>query len=265
MQNATLIIFLALLLIVPIFLVYISKRVPINTAMVIKNQRTQMQTVSFTRATVFPLFNSYEFVSLSMHTIELQFKDAHSIRCKDFLRADISLAVYVSLPQDKEGILKAVQALGIAQLNDPQAIRKYLLPYMTEAVQTICSQFDFAELFEKRPAVRDALLIYICSNLPVYSVEDVCIDFIEQTSKDALNPDDALDAQALVKIAQCRAEYLMKAQKIKHEEKLAIKKRFLDTRQAIYQLEQSAAKAQADYLKEISAQESSANTQETGE
>ena len=74
----------------------------------------------------------------------------------------------------------------------------------------------------------------IGSDLNGYVLEDVAIDYLEQTAKNSLDPSNILDAEGIRKITELTATQNVITNELERNEELAIKKKNVETREAAW-------------------------------
>jgi len=111
--------------------------------------------------------------------------------------------------------------------------------------------FQFVELFENRIKFRDEIIKEIGSDLNGYVLEDVAIDYLEQTPKASLDPTNILDAEGIKKITELTATQNIRTNELERDEQLAIKKKNVSTKEAMLELERQQADAEARQQREI--------------
>src|SRR5690606_27252415 len=82
-------------------------------------------------------------------------------------------------------------------------------------------------------------------------LEDVAIDYLEQTPRTSLDPHNILDAEGIRKITQLTAAQNVITNELERNEELAIKKKNVETREATLALERQQADAEARQKREI--------------
>lgn len=79
----------------------------------------------------------------------------------------------------------------------------------------------------------------IGNDLNGYVLEDVAIDYLEQTAKNSLDPSNILDAEGIRKITELTATQNVITNELERNEELAIKKKNVETREAALALSAS--------------------------
>lgn len=225
-------------------------KVPQGTALIV-NDMSATPKVHFTGALVYPVINLKEFMKISLITLEVDRRAKDGLICKDNMRADITVAFYLRVNETQQDVLKVAKAIGVDRASDRAAVNELFNAKFSEALKTVGKQFDFVQLFENRQDFRDRIVEVIGNDLNGYVLEDVAIDYLEQTSKASLDPSNILDAQGIRKITELTAAQNVITNELERNEELAIKKKNVETREATLSLERQEADAVARQKREI--------------
>ena len=225
-------------------------KVPQGTALIV-NDMSSTPKVHFTGALVYPVIYLKEFMRISLITLEVDRRGKDGLICKDNMRADITVAFYLRVNETQEDVLKVAKAIGVDRASDRAAVNELFNAKFSEALKTVGKQFDFVQLFENRQDFRDRIVEVIGNDLNGYVLEDVAIDYLEQTSKVSLDPSNILDAEGIRKITELTAKQNVITNELERNEELAIKKKNVETREATLALERQQADAEARQKREI--------------
>ena len=225
-------------------------KVPQGTALIV-NDMSSTPKVHFTGALVYPVIYLKEFMRISLITLEVDRRAKDGLICKDNMRADITVAFYLRVNETQEDVLKVAKAIGVDRASDRAAVDELFNAKFSEALKTVGKQFDFVQLFENRQEFRDRIVEVIGNDLNGYVLEDVAIDYLEQTSKASLDPSNILDAEGIRKITELTAAQNVITNDLERNEELAIKKKNVETREATLALERQQADAEARQKREI--------------
>ena len=121
----------------------------------------------------------------------------------------------------------------------------------SEALKTVGKQLEFVDLFENRQMFREKIIEVIGEDLNGYVLEDVAIDYLEQTPKASLDPNNILDAEGIKKITELTAAQNIRTNMFERDEELAIKKKNVETIEAMLELERQQADAENRQKREI--------------
>ncbi|HLT43703.1 MAG TPA: hypothetical protein VK000_03475, partial [Luteimonas sp.] len=171
--------------------------------------------------------------------------------CRDNMRADIAVAFYLRVNETQADVLRVAKALGADRASDKNAVDELFNAKFSEALKTVGKKFEFTDLFEKRQEFRDEIIKVIGNDLNGYVLEDVAIDYLEQTPKQVLDPNNILDAEGIRKITELTASQNVITNELSQNEHLAITKKNVETREATLALERQQAEAEARQKREI--------------
>lgn len=225
-------------------------KVPQGTALIV-NDLSSMPKVHFTGAMVYPVIYKKEFMRISLITLEVDRRGKDGLICRDNLRADITVAFYLRVNETQEDVLKVAKSIGVDRASDRAAVNELFNAKFSEALKTVGKQFDFVHLFEERQSFRDRIVEVIGNDLNGYALEDVAIDYLEQTPKNALDPFNILDAQGIRKITELTAVQNVVTNELERDRELAIQKKNVEAKEASLALERQQADAEARQQREI--------------
>ncbi len=218
----------------------------------IKNDTSTRPKVFFTGAWVLPVIHKKELMRISLITMEVDRRAKEGLICRDNMRADITVAFYLRVNETPEDVLKVAKSLGAERASDKDAVNLLFNAKFSEALKTVGKQIDFVNLFEDRQMFRDKIIEVIGNDLNGYVLEDVAIDYLEQTPKTHLDPANILDAEGIRKITELTATQNVQTNNFERDEELAIKKKNVETVEAMLELERQQADAEARQAREVS-------------
>lgn len=208
-------------------------------------------TVSFTGALVLPVINRAEIMDISVKTIEVDRQGINGLICKDNIRADIQVTFFVRVNKTAEDAIRVAATVGVVRASDPKTLENLFLAKFSEALKTVGKKLDFIQLYNERDQFKDEIIKVIGRDLNGYCLEDVAIDYLEQTPLKLLDPDNILDAEGRKKIIELTSTQRIKANEIEREAQKTIKKQDVEAREAILSLERQQAEAEAKQAREI--------------
>lgn len=225
-------------------------KVPQGTALIV-NDMSAKPKVHFTGALVYPIIYKKEFMKISLLTLEVDRRGKDGLICKDNLRADITVAFYLRVNETADDVLKVAKSIGVDRASDHQAVSALFNAKFSEALKTVGKKFELAKLFEERQNFRDHIVDVIGKDLNGYALEDVAIDYLEQTPKSSLDPNNIFDAEGIRKITEITAIHNIETNQKERDQELAIQKKNVETREASLALERQQADAEARQKREI--------------
>lgn len=221
-----------------------------GTALII-NTLSRIPRVKFTGGMVIPVIYRKELMKISLITLEVDRRGKDGLICADNMRADITVAFYLRVNETQEDVLRVAKSIGAERASDKEAVYDLFAAKFSEALKTVGKQVDFVKLFEDRMEFREKIIEVIGDDLNGYVLEDVAIDYLEQTPKGALDPNNILDAEGIKKITELTAGQNVMTNEYEQNEALAIKKKNVETKEAMLELERQQADAEARQQREV--------------
>lgn len=226
------------------------KKVEQGRAMIVNTMRDEPK-VTFTGSVVLPVFHKMEIMDISLRTIEVDRSGSEGLICHDNIRADIKVGFFVKVNKNRDDVLKVAQAIGCERASNIATLEDLFSAKFSEALKTVGKSLDFEELYAKRDKFRDLIIDNIGTDLNGYVLEDVAIDYLEQTPIEKLDPNNILDSQGIRKITELTAEQKIQTNVFRRDEEMKIKRKDVETREAILELERQQADAEAKQKREI--------------
>lgn len=221
-----------------------------GTALIV-NDMSATPKVHFTGALVYPIIYKQELMRISLITLEVDRRGKDGLICADNMRADITVAFYLRVNETPEDVLKVAKSLGASRASDRDAVNELFNAKFSEALKTVGKQIEFVKLFENRQDFREKIIEVIGNDLNGYVLEDVAIDYLEQTPKSSLDPSNILDAEGIRKITELTAAQNIRTNILERDEELAIKKKNVETIEAMLELERQQSDAEARQKREV--------------
>lgn len=225
-------------------------KVPQGTALII-NDTTSQPKVKFTGGLVLPVIHKKEFMRISLITLEIDRRGKEGLICRDNMRADITVAFYLRVNETVGDVLKVAKSIGVDRASDKVAVNELFNAKFSEALKTVGKQIDFVKLFENRQEFRDQIIHVIGNDLNGYVLEDVAIDYLEQTPKSSLDPNNILDSEGIRKITELTAKQNIVTNELERNAELAVTKKNVETKEAMLALARQQADAEARQKREI--------------
>lgn len=208
--------------------------------------------VRFDGGLVLPVIHKKELMRISLIAMEVDRRGTEGLICADNMRADITVAFYLRVNETEEDVLKVAKTVGVERASNKAAVNELFNAKFSEALKTVGKQIEFVKLFENRSEFRDKIVQEIGNDLNGYILEDVAIDFLEQTPKSALDANNILDAEGIKKITELTAKQNVRTNELERDEELAIKKKNVETVESMLELDRQQADAEAKQKREIS-------------
>jgi uncharacterized membrane protein YqiK len=149
-----------------------------------------------------PIIQDFHTMDISVKKLIIQRKGKDGLVCKDNIRADIVVAFYIRVEATEESVLKVAQMLGADRVSDMNQLNELFEPKFSEALKTAGKQMEFHELFTERIKFRQQIQNTIGNDLDGFLLQDVAIDYLEQTPLDQHDPHNVLDSEGIKKITE---------------------------------------------------------------
>ncbi len=243
-------IFLIIALGIGVLLSAFYKKVAQGYAMIV-NDMSSKPKVHFTGGMVIPVIYKMEIMKISLITLEIDRRANDGLICKDNLRADITVAFYLRVNETRDDVLRVAKSIGVDRASDKGAVNELFNAKFSEALKTVGKNMMFLDLFENRIQFREKIIEVIGDDLNGYVLEDVAIDYLEQTPKAQLDPSNILDSQGIKKITEITASQNVETNRLEKDEELAITKKNVETRESMLALERQQIDAESKQMREV--------------
>lgn len=207
--------------------------------------------VSFAGMIVFPVIHRVETMDISVKRIEIDRQGKNGLICMDNMRADIKVAFFVRVNKTPEDVLKVAQSVGCLRASVPESVVELFDAKFSEGLKTVGRQFQFVELYNSREKLKEGILKIVGTDLNGFVLDDVAIDYLEQTPVALLNPDNILDSEGIKKITELTATQKVLSNKIDNEREKTITKQNVEGREAILEMNRQLAEAEEKQKREI--------------
>jgi uncharacterized membrane protein YqiK len=208
--------------------------------------------VTFTGGMVYPIIHKKELMEISLKTIEISRMGKDGLICMDNIRADIKVTFFLHVNKTTEDVLKVAQTVGCVRASHQETLETLFEAKFSEALKTVGKSMDFVDLYQARGRFRDDIIRQIGDDLSGYVLEDAAIDYIEQTALNHLDGHNILDAQGIKKITELTAIEHIRTNELQRDEEMRIKKKDVETREAILELERQQSDAESRQSREVS-------------
>ena len=208
--------------------------------------------VSFAGMVSVPIFHKLEIMDLRVQHLPLDRRGKDGLICRDNVRADISVGFYVRVNPHENDVKAVAKAVGCERASDLDKIRELFDAKFSEALKTAGKQFDFESLYTDRIDFRNKIIEVIGQDLNGYALEDVAIDYLEQTPLEAMNPDNILDSEGIKKITERTAAQAILENEIQNRRIRTIKQNDVQRVEAVLELEKQQAEAEEKQKREVS-------------
>jgi len=207
--------------------------------------------VSFSGGVVYPIVNRKEFMNIRVKRLTIARQGSDGLICMDNIRANCRVDFFVRVNETEEDVLRVAKSLGCERASDQAAVEELFSSKFSEALKTVGKQFEFVSLYQERESFRENIKKVIGTDLNGYVLEDVAIDYLEQTPVEELDVDNILDSQGIRKITELTAKQNIITNNLRRNEVAEIKKKDVETKEKLLSLERQQAEAEAIQEREI--------------
>jgi uncharacterized membrane protein YqiK len=207
--------------------------------------------VFFTGGLVVPVVHRSEIMDISVKTIEINRRGNEGLICRDNIRADIKVTFFVRVNPTMEDVLKVAKSIGTIRASDQNTLEQLFTAKFAEALKTVGKQLDFEELYIKRHDFKEQIMAVIGQDLNGYVLDDAAIDHLEQTPVETLDAQNILDARGIRKITEITATEAVHTNELRRDAEKYTRKKDVETREAILELDRQQADAEAKQGREI--------------
>jgi uncharacterized membrane protein YqiK len=225
------------------------RKVPQGQALIISKTRTIE--VTFTGALVVPVVHRAELMDIGVKVVEIEKAGNDGLICRDNIRADIRVSFYVRVNPNSEDVQKVAQLVGCENASSQTKLEELFAAKFAEALKTAGKQMDFVELYDKRDNFRSTVITVIGQDLNGYVLDDVAIEYLEQTPLDQLNPSNVLDAEGIRKITEITSRERITANGFRREAEKQIKQKDVETQQAVFEMDRQEKAAEFRAIREM--------------
>jgi uncharacterized membrane protein YqiK len=217
----------------------------------VNNKTGNQVTVSFTGGLVLPIIHRAETMDISVKAIEIDRRGKEGLTCKDNIRADIKVVFFVRVNPLEADVLKVAESIGCIRASHQETLDDLFNAKFSEALKTVGYQMNFVDLYTERQQFKDRIVEIIGKDLNGYKLEDVAIDFLEQTPVSSLDPENTLDAEGIRAITAITTVKNMETNRLRNTEQKEITKQNVEAKETILALQRQQAEAEARQQREI--------------
>lgn len=237
------------LLAIGVFVTRLYRKVHQGQALIINRAKTT--TVTFNGGVVLPVVHKAELMDIGVKVIEIEKMGNEGLICQDNIRADIRVSFYVRVNPTEEDVRKVAQLVGCVSASDPAKLDELFSAKFAEALKTAGKQMEFVQLYEQRERFRTNVIGVIGDDLNGYMLDDVAIEYLEQTPMEQLDPNNVLDAEGIKKITDVTSRENIQANHFRREAEKQIKAKDVETQQAVFEMERQEKAAEYRALREM--------------
>jgi uncharacterized membrane protein YqiK len=213
--------------------------------------KTRSIDVTFTGSFVVPVIHRAEFMDIGVKVIEIEKAGNDGLICQDNIRADIRVSFYVRVNPNADDVKRVAQLVGCENASDSAKLDELFSAKFSEALKTAGKAMDFVQLYDRREAFRTAVIGVVGEDLNGYVLDDVAIEYLEQTPVSQLDPSNVLDAEGIRKITEITTREHIAANVFRRDAEKQIKAKDVETQQALYEMDRQEKAAEFRATREM--------------
>jgi regulator of protease activity HflC (stomatin/prohibitin superfamily) len=138
------------------------------------------------------------------------------------------VAFYIRVDATEQSVKQVAQMLGADRVSDMNQLRELFEAKFSEALKTAGKQMEFHELFTERIKFREQIQSTIGKDLDGFLLQDVAIDYLEQTPLEQHDPSNVLDAEGIKKITEITQRELVLSNEFSQRAQVQVEKENAD-------------------------------------
>lgn len=203
-------------------------------------------------AIVLPIFHEIALVNMQTLRLEVRREQSQALITGDRMRVDVQAEFYVRVKPEVSSIAQAAQALGQRTLN-PDMLKELIEGKFVDALRAVAAEMEMIQLHEKRSdfvqKVQQAVAEDLLKN--GLELESVSLTGLDQTGKEHFNPNNAFDAEGLLRLTQTIEERNKLRNDIERDTAVQIQQKNLQTTKEALNLQQDEEYAKLEQSREI--------------
>ncbi|MFO0042184.1 MAG: SPFH domain-containing protein, partial [Pseudomonadota bacterium] len=201
---------------------------------------------------VFPVL--HELIPVNMNTLKLDVHRAkdQALITRDRMRVDVTAEFFVRVQPTEESIANAAQTLGRKTIQ-PEQLKDLVEGKFVDALRSVAAEMGMEELHEQRTLFVQKVQQVVSEDLLKngLELESVSLTGLDQTGREFFNPNNAFDAEGLMKLTEAIELRRKKRNEIEQETEVQVQTKNLEAVQAKLQLEREQEYAKLAQQREI--------------
>jgi uncharacterized membrane protein YqiK len=203
-------------------------------------------------ALVFPVF--HELIPVNMNTLKLDVQRAkdQALITRDRMRVDVQAEFFVRVQPTEEAIANAAQTLGRKTM-EPEQLKDLIEAKFVDSLRSVAAEMGMEELHEARTQFVQKVQQAVSEDLLKngLELESVSLTGLNQTNKEYFNPDNAFDAEGLLKLTEAIEQRRKLRNDIQQDTEVEIQKKNLEAVQQQLALAREVEYAKLEQQREI--------------
>ncbi len=202
---------------------------------------------------VFPHLQTKVNVNMNTLRLEVRREAEQALITRDRMRADVIAEFYVRVKNDEASVATAARTLGEKTMNHNNELSDLVEGKFVDALRAVAAEMAMKELHEKRSDFIQKVQLSVSEDLTKngLELETVSLTGLDQTNIDYFNPENAFDAEGLVRLTEITEARKKERNDIERNTELAIKAKDLETEQNNLKLDREQEYARLAQEREI--------------
>ncbi|HVY60525.1 MAG TPA: flotillin domain-containing protein, partial [Planctomycetota bacterium] len=181
-------------------------------------------------AFVFGSVHAIKWINLETIRLQVSHSGRTGLTTLDNFRIDVDVEFYIHVQPVEEHILRASRSLGDKSLT-PETVQQLAEPKLNSVLRAVASTMELEVLFRKKQEFEESVHEHAKSDLEKngLTLEAVSIVHLDQTARDAFDPNNKFDAEGLKRITDTTERQRKETNEIKRNTDLAIKEKDVAT------------------------------------
>lgn len=202
---------------------------------------------------VFPHLQTQVNVNMKTLRLEVRREAEQALITRDRMRIDVIAEFYVRVKNDEISVATAARTLGLKTLNQNNELSDLVEGKFVDALRAVAAEMGMKELHEKRSDFIQKVQLSVSEDLTKngLELETVSLTGLDQTHIDYFNPENAFDAEGLVRLTEITEARKKERNDIERNTELAMKAKDLETEQNSLKLDREQEYARLAQEREI--------------
>jgi len=207
--------------------------------------------VTFNYMFMLPIIHRTEKISLASQNLLIKLQGRKGVTCKNTLKADIVLSVFISINRNVRDIALIAKTIGCENALSTATLNERFALQFTEVLKVVAQKYNMQEISTKNQAFKLDLIAAFNIAEHGYHLDDIVIHSVRQTALNYLDPNDICDVVAIRLITEQTAKEKISANTLHIETKEQIAQQNYRHLQKLLQIEHDTALLQQAHNKQL--------------
>ena len=201
-----------------------------------------------TGAWCIPIFHKYFIFDFATHVLSIDRKEKFALICNDNILADVSATFKVSVPQNRESVLKFLAASGSRDPNLKETYEELVNDTLDTALRDTCTSKEYAQVFNGRVEAGSEIEKSVGDDFPKMGIqlESAKLTDVNQTNEEYYNKSNAQHAIGKTKIVNEIEDQRLAVETKKLKTQEEVRRKTVEKEKAVFKLDLDEATAKAN-------------------